>query len=326
MSALPQFRDAIATDLDALIALNDAAVPHVNALTRAAWRAFLDGPAAIRIAQTPDRAVAALIVALPPGCEYRSENYRWFGAKLSAFLYVDRIVVAPAWRGRGLGAACYADIRDVVKSSTTPIVCEVNLRPANDASLAFHGKQGFREIGVQSVYGGTRRVVMLARRASGPVEPSLPGPDDGCSLHRASEKDVPDVVALVRALLAELGAPTPPIEVAAVAALIASGRLIPIIARDEAGIAQGVVVVSEAAAVYAGGSFGVITETFVAPGLRGRGLGARLIAAARREATWRGWKRLEVTTPGDVRFAPTQAFYRANDFSAIGPRLRLLLG
>jgi len=326
MSALPSFRDAIDADLDALIALNDAAVPHVNALTRAAWRAFLDGPAMIRLAQSPDGAVAALMVALPPGCDYGSENYRWFGAKLSTFLYVDRIVVAPAWRGRGLGAACYADIRDVVKSGATPIVCEVNLRPSNDASLAFHGKQGFREIGVQTVYAGTRRVVMLARRAMGPVEPSLPGPDDGCSLHRASEVDVSDVVTLVRALLAELGAPAPAIEIAAIAALIASGRVTPIIARDEAGAAQGILVVSEAAAVYAGGSFGVITEAFVAPGLRGRGLGARLIAAARREATWRGWRRLEVTTPADARFAPTQAFYRTNDFSAIGPRLRLLLG
>ncbi len=326
MSALPSFRDATEADLDALMALNDAAVPHVNALTRAAWRAFFDGPATIRLARAADGALAALLVALPPGCDYGSENYRWFAAKLSQFVYVDRIVVAPSWRGCGLGAACYADISAVAQRGTTPIVCEVNLRPANDASLAFHGKQGFREIGVQSVYGGTRRVVMLARRAAGPAEPSLPGPDDGCTLRRAGAADAGAIVALVEALLIELGAPPSSIDVAAVAPLIASGRLIAIVAEDAAGAARGIVVLSEAVAIYARGAFGVITEAFVAPGYRGRGLGARLIAAARREATWRGWKRLEVTSPDASRFAQTQSFYRENDFSAIGPRLRLLLG
>jgi len=88
---------------------------------------------------------------------------------------------------------------------------------------------------------------------------------------------------------------------------------------------SGVAVLAEARAVYASGAFGVVTELHVVPELRGRGLGARLIAACRREATWRGWRRLEVTTPDAARFAATQRFYATNGFSAIGPRLRLAL-
>lgn len=325
MTDMPVFRAATEADLDALIALNDAAVPHVNALTRSAWLEFLRGTATIRVARAADGRIAALLVALPPGCGYGSENYRWFERRLSRFVYVDRIVVDPAWRGRGLGAACYADLGAVMRGGDAPILCEVNLRPANDASLAFHGKQGFREIGVQSVYGDTRRVVMLARRPGGPAEPSLPGPDDGCALRRAAVGDVPDIVALAGDLLAELGAPAS-IDRDAVAHSFASERLVAVVAHDQAGLAQAMVVLSEAASVYASGSFGVITELFVRPALRGRGLGARLVAAARREARWRGWRRLEVTTPDDARFAATQRFYRVNDFTAIGTRRRLLLG
>ena len=326
MSALPGFRDARVDDLDALMALNDAAVPHVNALTRSAWIEFLDAAAMIRLAEAQDGSIAALMVALPPGLGYGSENYSWFGRRLSQFVYVDRIVVAPAWRGCGLGAAAYADLRAASAGDERPIVCEVNLRPTNDASLAFHGKQGFREIGVQSVYGNTKRVAMLARRSDGSIEPSLPGPDDGASLRRADANDAAAIIEMTKRLLGELGAPTPMIDERNIAAALAAERLVAVIAATDAAEMVGLLVLGEGNSVHAGGSFGVITELHVARSVRGRGLGARLIAAARREAMTRGWRRLEVTTPDAQRFAATQRFYAANDFTAIGPRLRLPLG
>ena len=95
-------------------------------------------------------------------------------------------MVAADRRGQGLGRAAYADIFAAVARDGPPVVCEVNLAPPNDTSLAFHGNLGFRELAVESVYGGSKRVAMLGRRCDGMAEPSLPGPRDGAVLRRAA--------------------------------------------------------------------------------------------------------------------------------------------
>jgi GNAT superfamily N-acetyltransferase len=63
----------------------------------------------------------------------------------------------------------------------------------------------------------------------------------------------------------------------------------------------------------------------VAPSLRGRGTGARLVAAARREAMARGWRSLEATVPDAARFPAAKGFLAANGFVPAGARLRVLL-
>lgn len=279
---LPALRDAHAGDLPRIVALNDSEIPHVNALADAVWRGFVDGAARVRVADAEDGALAALLVALPPGRVYGSENYAWFQRRLADFLYVDRIIVASPWRGRGLGASLY---RDVGALTRAPIVCDINLRPSNDASLAFHGRLGFREIGVHSVYGDTKRVALMARRGDGAFEPSLPGPDDGATLRSARDP---------------MGALT-------------------ICAEDPAGMRVGAVMLQ---ASPAAAPTGELHSLDVAEALRGRGLGARLVAAARREAMGQGWRMLEIATPDD---AAAQRFLARNGFAAAGARMRLAL-
>jgi len=155
-------------DLGALAALNDSAVPAVNALG-------LDGLAthvprcdvAVVIDDDAELAVAFLL-ALVPGTDYASENYRWFEANHPGSLYVDRIVVHPTWQGRGLGRLLYAAVdARASELGLAEITCEVNLEPPNPASLAFHARLGFTRIGEQSTYGGAGRVAMMARGARG---------------------------------------------------------------------------------------------------------------------------------------------------------------
>ena len=43
------------------------------------------------------------------------------------------------------------------------VTCEVNLEPPNPASLAFHARLGFRQVGEQVTKGGSVRVALLAR-------------------------------------------------------------------------------------------------------------------------------------------------------------------
>ena len=57
-------------------------------------------------------------------------------------------------RGRGLGQQIYAQIKSMAKASGLHwLAAEMNLEPPNPASLAFHRRQGFVEIGQQGAGG-----------------------------------------------------------------------------------------------------------------------------------------------------------------------------
>ena len=61
-----------------------------------------------------------------------------------------------------MGRALYAEVLDQLTGSAPVLFCEVNLRPRNDRSLAFHAAVGFREVGQQDTDGGNKRVSLLA--------------------------------------------------------------------------------------------------------------------------------------------------------------------
>lgn len=154
-------RDAEPGDYDALVVLNNAAVPAVNALTAAdfadfAWQADL-----FRVAG-PVGDPQAVLIALRPGRAYDSLNYRWFERAYDSFLYVDRVVVSDTRRGEGLGAAFYEDFAAAGRRLGVPrLTCEVNLDPPNPGSIRFHERLGFRPVGTQEA--GGKRVQLMAR-------------------------------------------------------------------------------------------------------------------------------------------------------------------
>lgn len=149
-------------DLPALAALNDAAVPAVNALGLHGLAAHAPRCAVALVADDGTGPVGFLL-ALAPGVDYASENYRWFSAHRPGSMYVDRVVVAPTAHGRGLGRALYAaTAQHAVERGLAEVTCEVNLEPPNPASLAFHRRLGFERVGTQRTTGGTVEVALLA--------------------------------------------------------------------------------------------------------------------------------------------------------------------
>ncbi|WP_291049059.1 GNAT family N-acetyltransferase [Herbiconiux sp.] len=153
-------------DLPHLLVLNTAAVPAVNEIDLVEMTELV-AQSRLAVAVVDDEhpdAVLGFVLALPPGLQYASENYRWFSARGEAFLYVDRIVVGDGQRGAGLGALLYEAVFDAAAADgASEVDCEVNVEPPNPGSLRFHGRLGFAEVGRQATKGGSVVVALLAR-------------------------------------------------------------------------------------------------------------------------------------------------------------------
>ena len=149
-----EIRDARATDCDAIAAINAAGRPGVNPFEDGEIEACIAKATYFRVAER-EGSVAAYLLAFDHGFRAIGDEYAWFQARHPAFLYVDQIAVAEwAWRG-GVGTALYLDLEREARSRGIPrVTCEVNLRPPNPRSLAFHAARGFREVGRLEVRDG----------------------------------------------------------------------------------------------------------------------------------------------------------------------------
>lgn len=156
-------RNADVGDLPTLLAINEAATPHVNSIPLAQLQWFHQHASYFRVAVLDD-AMAGLLIALTPGLDYDSLNYRWFERRYESFVYVDRIITADWARQRGVGRTLYADLFAFCEPIAPVITCEVNLEPRNDGSLAFHREFGFTEVGTQRTEGGSKLVSLMVRR------------------------------------------------------------------------------------------------------------------------------------------------------------------
>ena len=162
-------RAGLPRDQPAVLALNDQALPHVNALSAQQWAWLLAEADYFRVAEQHG-AIAAFVIAIRQGTSYWSDNYRWFSARYPAFLYLDRIVVAAGVRQRGIGRAVYGDLVASASGRWPRIALEVNLQPPNPGSITFHERMGFLRVGERRHSAG--EVAMLVRELSASSPPS----------------------------------------------------------------------------------------------------------------------------------------------------------
>ncbi|WP_316239371.1 GNAT family N-acetyltransferase [Bradyrhizobium sp. SZCCHNR1015] len=145
---------------DALLALNNAHASELSWLSPDALEQLVDRAWRARRVGWAD----ALVIALDHAAAYDNPNHRWFRARYDRFVYVDRIVVAPAARGRGLARQLYEElIREAAAAGHDHIVCEVNLDPPNPQSDAFHAALGFAPLATAGIHGGAKTVRYMAR-------------------------------------------------------------------------------------------------------------------------------------------------------------------
>lgn len=151
--------------------------------------------------------------------------------------------------------------------------------------------------------------------------------DVSISKTRAGRGDAERIAELVHQLLVELsGGKGPSLgDLALTAEKLLRGGLVHSLIAMVNERPVGVVCLSECAAIYAGGQFGVITELYVMPEYRSQGLASRLIEEAKQIGRERGWPRLEVGAPSQPAWNRTLQFYLREDFQEVGPRLKILL-
>ena len=155
-------RDATPADFPAILALNEESVHFLSPMTPDRLER-LHRESALHRVLTMDGVVAAFVLAFREGADYDSVNYRWFAGRYERFLYIDRVVVAAAFQGLGLGTVLYADLFDFARASAAArVTCEFDVDPPNEASRRFHARYGFVEVGAQAVAGGKKTVSLQA--------------------------------------------------------------------------------------------------------------------------------------------------------------------
>ncbi len=149
------------------------------------------------------------------------------------------------------------------------------------------------------------------------------------SVRAATADDAPAVASAVEELLIELGGERPsPTALEEGARRLAedpsAGALL--VAEDE-GRVVGILAASWQYAIHVPGRYGTIQDLWVHPDWRSRALGRELVLALVRQAADVGVPRLEVGLPQEsfAGLGATERFYRENDFTPLGPRMRRLL-
>lgn len=151
-----QIRDLDSDDIPALLSLNNANWEETSLLDEGGMSALLKSA---YYARGLDGGARAFLIAFDQHAPYANPNFEWFKSRFESFIYVDRVIVGEANRGRGLGKELYLDLFTFAREAGDHrIVCEVNIAPPNLASEEFHANMGFTSVGEASIYDGKKTV------------------------------------------------------------------------------------------------------------------------------------------------------------------------
>jgi GNAT superfamily N-acetyltransferase len=149
-----------------------------------------------------------------------------------------------------------------------------------------------------------------------------------CRVREATAEDAPAVAAAIGRLLVELSGGGPAAkELEAASTELVRDRGMGALLVAEAGGEDGIVGVLAASwqhAVHVPGRYATIQDLWVHPDWRSKAVGRDLVEAFCDLAREAGAKRIEVGLPREdfERIDATEAFYRANGFEHLGPRMR----
>src|SRR5260370_13061374 len=133
--------DRSSLDENVILSLNNAHAKETSALDDTSLTELLD---MAFYARGIYPGATAFLIALDQNASYGSPNFAWFKESRKSFVYIDRIIVASSARGQGIARILYDDLFAAAKQAGHDrVVCEVNIKPPNLASEAFHVAMGF---------------------------------------------------------------------------------------------------------------------------------------------------------------------------------------
>ena len=148
-------------DEGAILALNEAHRTETSALDPPMLHELLSQALHVGLR---NRGRDAFLIALDQDALSGSPNFQWFKTRYRRFVYVDRVIVAPAKRGRGIARGLYEELfAAAAQASHSLVACEVNVEPPNPVSDALHEALGFSEVGRAVIHGGERQVRYLVK-------------------------------------------------------------------------------------------------------------------------------------------------------------------
>jgi hypothetical protein len=149
-------------DAAAMLALNQSHVLETSSLDLPAMQALIDQ--AFYLATCEQGGSQAFLLAVDQDADYASPNFLWFRARFPRFIYIDRVIVAPNQRQKGWGRRLYTGLLGAAAAEGhTVVACEVNAKPRNLASEAFHKALAFAEVGSAVLAGRGKTVRYLVR-------------------------------------------------------------------------------------------------------------------------------------------------------------------
>ncbi|MCX6954695.1 MAG: GNAT family N-acetyltransferase [Verrucomicrobia bacterium] len=152
-------------DRTALLRLNAGARPAVAALDETTLSGLLAFEGHHFVAVDRAGAVAGYLLSFLRESDYDDTEIRELRRRLpEPFLYICQVVVAPEYRRQRIGRAFYATMEATARRSGVRLLCcDVNTRPPNPESFAFHRRLGLAEIGSRIAGDGTA-IAFLVRR------------------------------------------------------------------------------------------------------------------------------------------------------------------
>lgn len=147
-------RDATLADTATIVALNEDVVAVTSPMDDARFHHLFQLSDYCIVAEKEGE-VIGFVLAMKAGAAYENGNFDWFGQRLDAFVYIDRIVISEAGRGHGIGGKLYAHVAEAAKATgCTVMAAEMDLEPPNVGSLNFHEKAGFTKLGTRALDSG----------------------------------------------------------------------------------------------------------------------------------------------------------------------------
>lgn len=140
-------RHVVEEDLNKILELNNSEAKWVGLIEKNFLQNFLN----IRHFYIEENSkMRGFLMAMKPMDDYWSKNFLWFRDRYNDFVYIDRIIVNPVYRRKGIGSKLY---QHLVVVGNSPLVCEVAIKPFNEESILFHEKLGFKSVGEFSANG-----------------------------------------------------------------------------------------------------------------------------------------------------------------------------